>query len=289
MSSQIDRMNREALARLAAFFDENPAAIDAEMMAGMTEGGMAAEEAYALLLASLCGIDPGGAPRERELYHRWFLPMVRQLDARAYEADPYYANIRIPPAREGRWSFQRQRYRPYEAFVCGDLQSLPDGRVLPQIGFFDREFAYPAVLEDGREWMLITPNEIETMRPAVRAARGRVLAYGLGLGYFAYMAARKEDVTSVTVVERDAGVLELFRRHVLPQFPRADKLSLVEADAFSYAGAHMGDGRYDVVFTDLWHDPSDGVELYLRMRAMERLSPGSRFVYWIEDTLRYYL
>ena len=287
---EIERGNARVLELLSVYLNETPAAITGEMVRELAAAcALTPREAYAQLLAACCGLDAAASAADRALFRDYFLPMTQALDADAYASDPYYRNIRIPAAREGSWEFRRECLRPYEAFVFDDLRRLPDGRVLPQIGFFDRAFPYPAVLENGREWMLITPNEITTMRLAVAAARGRVLAYGLGLGYFAYMAAEKPEVESVTVVERDPNVLSLFRRHILPQFPHADKLTLVEADAFDFARTRMGAGGYDVVFTDLWHDPGDGVDLYLRMKALEKYSPGSRFLYWIEETLRCYL
>ena len=286
----VDARNAFVLERLARYLDETPAAITPELMAEMTEGlSLSPEEAYAQLLCAFCGLDPGESDFDRALLRDYFLPMVRALDADAFAADPYYRSVRVPAARLGRWEFREQRYAPYEAFVCGDLQALPDGRMLPHIGFFPEGFGYPALLEDGREWMLITPNEIVTMRPAIRAARGRVLAYGLGMGYFAYMASNKDEVTAVTVVERDPNAIRLFEAHILPQFPRADKLEIVRDDAFRFAEARMGAGGYDVVFTDLWHDPADGLDLYRRMKALEAKSPGSAFYYWIEDTLKCYL
>ena len=288
--TDIDRLNEFVLTRLSRFLNETPDAITADMMVEMTDGlGLSPAEAYAQLLCASCGLDAAGSAFDRAICRDYFLPMVRALDADEFARDVYYRTVRIPEARLGRWEFRAERCRPFEAFVCGDMRRLPDGRVLPQIGFFDREFTYPAVLEDGREWMLITPNEIETMRPAVQAARGRVLAYGLGLGYFARLALEKPEVTDVTVVERDPEVIALFEAHIRPQFPRGEALRIVQDDAFRFAAAEMGKGSSDVVFTDLWHDPSDGLELWQRMRSLEKHSPGSRFVYWIEDTLRCYL
>jgi predicted membrane-bound spermidine synthase len=92
----------------------------------------------------------------------------------------------------------------------------------------------------------------------------------------------------VTVVEKDPDVIQLFEKNVLPQFTQASKLHLVKEDAFIYAEKRMAKGEFDFIFTDLWHDPSDGVELYLRMKSYERYSPRSSFRYWIEKTLRYY-
>lgn len=289
-TAEIERDNAEILDRLSAFLSERPDAIDGGMVSELRAAcGLSAEEAYRLLLASLCGLDVAERARDRALYQNYFPRMARRLDADAYRRDPYYQNIALPEARAGRWQLQRERYRPYQAFVAGDLRALPDGRIVPRIGFFEEEFSFPAVLEGGREWMLISPNEIETMRPAVRAARGRVLAYGLGLGYFPYLASLKEEVASITVVERDPSAIELFDRYIKAQFARADKLEIVLDDAFAFAQKRLARGRYDVVFADLWHDPADGVPIYLRMKQFEALSPQSEYVYWIEETLKCYL
>ena len=120
-------------------------------------------------------------------------------------------------------------------------------------------------------------------------AKGKVLTYGLGLGYFPFMTSRKEEVTSVTVVERSSEVIELFKEHILPQFPNKDKIRVICADAFDYAKAQMPAEDYDFVFADIWHDVGDGRELYLKMKELEHLSPGTEYAYWLEDTIRCYL
>lgn len=289
--TQIDRCNRVLLEGLAELLNNRPDWIDADAIRELTGDGLLSEqEAYSLLLAAVLGLSIDRSPMHREIYNAYFPELLHFLQAEEYRADPYYRTVRLPDAKDGRWEFRTQRYRPFEAFACDDLLWRPDGRVIPQIGYFREAFDYPVVLEDGREWMLITPNEINTMKPAVDAAYGRVLTYGLGLGYFAFMAARKAEVESVTVVEREAGVMNLFRKYILPQFGTAgEKIRLIRADAFEYAEHEMGKGGYNFVFTDLWHDPSDGVELYRRMKALESRSPGSEFAYWIEPTLRCYM
>ena len=69
--------------------------------------------------------------------------------------------------------------------------------------------------------MTITPNEIETMKEAVDKASGNVLTFGLGLGYYAYMVSEKENVESVTIVDSNEDVIDLFKKYVLPQFKHA--------------------------------------------------------------------
>ena len=125
------------------------------------------------------------------------------------------------------------------------------------------------------------------MAPALAQVRGRVAVMGLGLGYFAFMASESPDVHAVTVIERDADVIALFERHILPQLAHRDKLRLVRADAFEFAQAGLH--GFDCAFVDLWHDVSDGAPMYLRMKALEARSPGVRFFYWIETSIRCFL
>jgi spermidine synthase len=76
---------------------------------------------------------------------------------------------------------------------------------------------------------------------------------------------------------------------VLPQFKNAQKVNIVQADAYDYAQKNIQDGKYDFVFTDLWHDVSDGIDLYLKMKEYEKQSPNTIFSYWIEKSILCYL
>jgi spermidine synthase len=145
---------------------------------------------------------------------------------------------------------------------------------------------FPAVLEDARIWMTITPNEIETMKEPVEQAFGH---YGLGLGYYAYMVSEKANVESVTIVEANEDVIHLFTQYILPQFKNAQKIKVIKADALEYARKRMSKGNYDFVFTDLWHDVSDGKDMYLKMKKFEKLTPNTVFTYWIEKSILCYL
>ena len=279
-------LNDELRWRLSAYLHEAPRAITGEWMAEIDPGGALPEEAaFAALLAALCGLDTGGSARDKRMADAYLRPGVRRLDPGAYAGNPYYRDIRIPEERFGRWELRRETYAPFEGFVCGDLLLEPDFREIPPIGFFPEAFSFPVVQEEGREWMAIKPNEIETMQPALDRVEGRVLTLGLGLGYFAYMASLKESVRSITVVERDPDAIRLFESRILPQFPHGEKLAIIQGDAFEYLENRMPRSPFDFAFVDLWHDASDGLEAYLRIRPMERLAQETEFLYWIEDSL----
>lgn len=284
-----DASNARILSLLSDYLTFTPRLIAKDAMAEMAAlGGISQSYAFSMLLAAGCGLDMD-VPDDKALYHHYFPEMVHRLDATAFIENPYHRSIQIPQAALGGIALTHQAYAPFEAFVCNDLVAQPDGRIIPQIGYFDTEFAFPAILEDGRVWMTITPNEIETMRAPIAASHGRVLALGLGLGYFAFMASEKESVECVTVVEQNGEVIRLFEKHILPQFPNAKKIRIEKADAFAYLDAHATGGRYDVVFADLWHDVGDGLEMYLRIKAYEERMPGTLFQYWIEPSIRCHL
>lgn len=262
--------------------------IDIDMVREISDSCQVTKEyAYAQSLAAVCGIDPVG--EDKKFFKNYFIPMVNELDTKDFTGDPYYKNIVLPDTKKGKWTLTHMTLKPAEGFVCDDFLVTDDGRLIPQLGFFTEPYTYPAVLENGREWMTLMPNETETTAPAVKAAKGRVLTFGLGLGYFAYMASEKEDVESVTVVELDPDVISLFETFIMPQFPNKDKIKVICSDAFDFADNVMRDGEYDFVFADIWHDAGDGRDLYLRMKEYEKKFPSAKFTYWLEDTIECYL
>ena len=280
--------NGRIVSLMSMYLNFMPKAITPEALEDVASScNLPRERAYGECLAALCEVGTDRA--EREFTAEYIVPMVRELDPTIFESDPYYQTVRFPTGKQGKWELKTMELAPCEAFVCNDFRVFPDGRMLPQIGFFSRTYRYPAVLESGREWMTLMPNETITTLPAVAKAKGKVLTYGLGLGYFPFMTSRKEEVTSVTVVERSSDVIKLFKEHILPQFPNKEKIRVICADAFDYAKAQMPAEDYDFVFADIWHDVGDGRELYLKMKELEHLSPGTEYAYWLEDTIRCYL
>lgn len=251
--------------------------------------GMDAQEAFCALVCAVCGLDGDLNPHHRRIAEKYISPAIRCLNTAPYLQDAFYQNIRLPEKVLGEWQLTHQSYAPYELFCYDDPEEMPDGREIPKIGYFTEAFSFPAVLQKGRLWMAVTPNEVETMKEDICAAHGKILVLGLGLGYYAYHTAQMENVSSVTVVELDRDVIQLFEEEILPQFPNKEKIRLVHADAFSYVEKEAAKEQFDFVYADIWHDVLDGTPMYLRFRALEKCMPGSEWRYWVEKSMLMWL
>ena len=296
----MDIRDREKLARLDKTFELNfkitrlyanyltyyNEVIDSEMMKAMcSDGDIEEKDAIVAILCQLFGLDMDGSADDRTLIRDYVMPSVRIMDPERYRNNPYYKNIVIPEIKKGRWELKREKYPAYRGVIAADMILGDSFREIPPLGFFKEEFEFPAVLEDGNEWMTLTPVDLDTSDEAIERAHGRVVTFGLGLGYYTYMVSERDEVESVTVVEKSRDVIALFRQYILPQFSHPEKVRIVEADAFEYAERSMPAEGFDVAFVDTWRDASDGAPMYKRMKALEHLSPDTEFIYWIENFL----
>lgn len=275
------------LTRLYANYLENyNTIITADMMHALCgDGSIDEADGFAAILCQLFGLDIDGSPDERALIRNYITPSVRVMDAERYRSNPYYRNVKIPNVKKGTWELKSETYPAYRGVIAADMIIRDDFSEVPPLGFFTEDFVFPAVLEDGNEWMTLTPVDLDTSDEAIERAHGKVVTFGLGLGYYTYMVSEKAEVDSITVIEKNPDVIALFNEYILPQFSHPEKVRLINTDAFEYAEREMPREGYDVAFVDTWRDASDGAPMYVRMKRLEHLSPDTEFIYWIENFL----
>jgi hypothetical protein len=99
--------------------------------------------------------------------------------------------------------------------------------------------------------MSLTPNEIISMRRGVRAARGKVMVGGLGLGWLLQKVCAKKSVKEVVLVEKDQGIVRWLLPVVKNQWPHVGgKLKdVIVGDAVDHVGKHGWDTKY---LLDVW-------------------------------------
>lgn len=223
----------------------------------------------------------------RESCRKFLFPYIQQIeDASFVGLDPYFKILEGWSAQEGGLSLSMKEVRPGELFPysCYEAGLPPYFEERPSFAYSLESFSYPLFCKEGRPWMSLVPHEIKTMEKAIEESEGEVLTYGLGMGYFAYRASLKENVSRVTIVESDKDVISFFKKHLSSSFPKG-KIALVPQDALLFA-RNAKKGAYDFLFADIYHDVEDGLPLYIALKQSEGAAKKSS--YWIEQDLLIY-
>ena len=135
-------------------------------------------------------------------------------------------------------------------------------------GYSERAVAegeYWKLTRNGYIVMSNTPAEVYDHINFIRAAKGKVLIAGLGLGMVLQEVLKKDSVTKVTVVEISEDVINLVAKSY--QDPR---LEIVNEDIFNFKPTE----HYDFGWYDIWDDISG--DEYEEMKKITRKL--SRFV-----------
>lgn len=216
---------------------------------------------------------------DNAIFEARIIPSFEKNDINKYKNNPYYRNIKVDNKKLGNYQLVLDHYEPYEIFPLKDMSVSSNYEENNSFSFFEEEFSFLAINENGKTWMSVTPNEIETMEKAVNDAKGKVIVYGLGLGYYPYMISLKEDVKEIVIIENDKNVISLFKEFILPQFESKEKIKIICEDAFKYM---QEVASFDYSFIDLWHDPLDGIELFIKSKRLEK--EGKKYFYWLESS-----
>jgi spermidine synthase len=137
----------------------------------------------------------------------------------------------------------------------------------------------------GQLMMSDTHHEKMTNYEIVHRAYGRVLIAGLGIGMILVPILQKDEVTHVTVLEKEQGVIDL----VGPKFQNP-KLEIIHADVFDWQPPK--DQKWNVIYFDIWgHTSSDDLKemAQLKRKYAKRLdrSDGREYMAcWVEKELK---
>lgn len=223
----------------------------------------------------------------QKLINRARLKDIKLLNPKNYSDNPYYKNIKTNKLSSFNFQLKLSSYSPYECFIYKDTYANDDDYYfeINNLAFFPYEYKFLELTEKNIPWMSITPNEINTMENAIQKSHDNVITFGLGLGYYLYMVSEKENVKSITVIEKDKNLIDIFSKHILNQFPNKDKIKIIEADCFSYLNNIENNINYNFAFVDTYHTGEDGLEFYIKFKKFEKKFNNIEFNYWIEDSI----
>lgn len=206
------------------------------------------------------------------------------ISTQSFMQSPYHSTINLDSIRSDEFHLSKETLPSSELFNVASIQKDPMGELNDSMVLRALDQPYQAsVLRQGSEvWMLDVPSEANTIDPYAQKAFGKVLSYGLGIGYFVFMACLNPKVTSITVVEHSQSVIDLFNTYLRPQFSTHIPITVIQGDAFDYFNASTLKA-YDYAFVDIWQSSIDGLE---RIEALleSYLPPHDSVDFWIEDS-----
>lgn len=238
-----------------------------------------------LMVESLIGPYLGRQPEVMEFFMNWIAAESRVFDVKEFNKNPYIKNIDFTNQSDGDYELRYHDLMPYELNIYNIPKRIEELCVdIPRVGCFTEEFKYPVIFQKSIKgtWMSVSPNEVFTMEKSIKNAKGKVLTLGCGMGYFAYMVSLKEDVESITIVELEQSVIDLFEKCLLPQFENKDKITIIKADAIEFL-RDMEDGTFDYCFADIWIGIEDIIP-YFAVKEIGRHLRKTKIEYWIEDS-----
>lgn len=154
------------------------------------------------------------------------------------------------------------------------------------LGYFDSDINLQVLKDKNRVWMSPAISEITSMNYGIEKGHGKCLTLGLGIGVLPYLWLLKAEVESVTIVEFNKDVIDLFEKYIKPQFKTNKKLEIIHGNAMDYFTEDFLK-KFDYVYADFWESTEDGLELYTKL--MEKKVNLSHVDYWIEDSILYSL
>ena len=214
---------------------------------------------------------------------------TKVLETKHLEANPYYKALKSISFNEGEYRLEYPEIKAYALCYYGEEYAYGANYAINMsLAMIDHDFSYPSIYKKGLEWMSLSPYEMRTYEVPIALAKGHVLVLGLGIGYFAYMASLKEEVTDIHIVEGDPKLVEVFRKHLLPLFPHPEKIHIDRLVPFTFYDT-VEDKDYDYIFCNMWFGVTYGAADYLTVKHHFDTFKYTQCVYYLENTMITYL
>lgn len=129
-----------------------------------------------------------------------------------------------------------------------------------------------------------TPMEHNTNRRILNMANGDVLIGGLGIGMILMPLMEKEEVKSITIIEKEQEIIDM----VASQLPLNDKVKIINGNI--YDNTFPRGTKFDTIYFDIWNTIStDDYEdmkylkkLYKRCLRSKKENPNAWIGSWAE-------
>lgn len=199
--------------------------------------------------------------------------------------NPYYKNIRLSDINYNGVRYENKILESRKCLSMSHINLMNNAFAYYDIGYFDDPVNIPILFEGKKLWMSPTIAEQRSMDRYIKKAKGNVLVFGLGIGYYPYMCLLQNNIKSITIVEFNKDIIDLFNRYILPQFDtRGLDIKIIHGDIYDYYNKQFL-SQYDYIFVDIWEDNEDG--LYHYRKLMQTGIRNDNIGYWIEESILY--
>lgn len=208
------------------------------------------------------------------------LSVFKEWTADSLLQHPFYQAISYPEVSSKVLRTEQDDFVAYELVVANHAFYNESFHLQFPLGMFTENVTFPQLILRDQTVLTVTPNEINTMQKGINDASGNVLLFGVGSGYMAHQLSQKENVTHLTIVEKDDVLIRYFTDQLLPQFSHHDKITVIHKDALQLFTNRPYLKTFDYLYVDIWEDVLDGFPLYLFFKERQKdLSMG----FWLED------
>lgn len=108
-----------------------------------------------------------------------------------------------------------------------------------------------------------TPMEHKTNFEIINKAHGDVLIGGLGLGMILLPLLEKEEVKSITIIEKYQDIIDI----VAAQLPLNDKVKIINKDVFE--NSFPRGTKFDTIYFDIWNYINS--DIYEEMKLLKKI------------------
>lgn len=131
------------------------------------------------------------------------------------------------------------------------------------------------LLVDGERWMaedLTTFESSLSQYSSYELAYGKVLCSGFGFGILALWLSQKDNVESITVIEKNQGVIDLFlRNNILP-----DNVNIILSDMDEY----QTQDHYDCILLDHYEYDTTDEKINSARKVAQNIPNHNLFYFW---------
>jgi spermidine synthase len=123
---------------------------------------------------------------------------------------------------------------------------------------------YHIIRYNNKTLMSNDPFEVMTNQIFFEKSKGDILIFGLGLGWIIFPILDRDDIKSITVVEKNTEIIE-FVGDILSKKDVKNKLNIIEGDVYDYYN-HL-DKKFDFIYFDTYDTPD------LSITDIDKLNP----------------